>query len=426
LKRVKAWVFLFVLFMSISSFSHALNPEFTGYLRGGTGLNLVGGQQECFYNVGIPGNFLRLGNECGFYSELAAAFIHQTNEQAAGPYFKTQIRWMFSAKGTRQWEKTTDRDISAIEAFVQAGKFAEVPGEYWVGKRFYRDVDLAIFDWYYFADMSGVGAGVEGLPLGPGTFSLAHLIQANDSLTTSVGKPVLQALDLRWKNLPVGHQRLDLWGVYAWAPASHDASTQYVASQGSSLASKFYGSWGEGHNTLSFLYGQGAMKDLNIYGSSAVPATDSGANRAWTLRVVEDWKKDVTDTWALMLALAAEVGDNGTPTKKHREWQGVGVRPLYYVTDRFQWVFEAGYTRLRNEAEVDGNGKAVGERGLGRITLAPQLSFGKGIWSRPVLRAYLSHSFWTASNRSYVASAAPSVAEKNAGTSLGYQFEAWF
>ncbi|MGZ3796319.1 MAG: carbohydrate porin [Pseudobdellovibrionaceae bacterium] len=424
---------LFLLFIfEMSSSSYALEADFGAYLRGGTGLNAEGGQQECFFNEGIPGNFMRLGNECGFYSELIFSFNNKKPEEGNANYFKTQLRLEFNSKGTRQWEPKGDRDINQIEAFVSAGGFAEIPGDYWIGKRFYRDVDLHIFDWYYYADMSGVGAGVENLPLGVGKFSVAHLIQGNETLTsTSVGRPVLQALDLRWKNLQwkdlLGEQYLNLWGVYAWAPASSDATNSYVASRGYSAAARLQGPVLKGNNNFSLLYGKGPMKDFNIYANSAVLSTDDSQNKAWTFRVVEDWVADVTDKWALMVGAAAEFGDNGTPTQNHRQWQEVGVRPIYFVTDRFQWVFEVGYSRIKNDSEVvAGSGELLGERGLGRITVAPQLSIGKGIWLRPVMRAFLSHSFWTTSNRSYIADAAPTFKDKNEGTTLGYQFEAWF
>jgi maltoporin len=412
---------------AISSSSWALEADFNGYLRGGAGLNLEGGQQECFYNAGIPGNFLRLGNECGFYSELAAIFSNKKASEGDANYFKTQVRLEFNSKGARQWEPLGDRDINQVEAFVSAGGFAEILGDFWIGKRFYRDADVHIFDWYYFADMSGVGAGVENLRVGVGKFSFAHLIQAHEILTaTSVGRPVLQALDLRWKNLPVGDQSLFLWGVYAWAPASSDATVSYVDTTGYSVAGRLNGPVLDGNNNFALLYGKGTMKDLNIYGNSALTSTDDSQNKAWTVRVVEDWNRDVTDKWAVMVAAAGELGDNGTATKAHREWQDVGIRPIYFVTDKFQWVFETGYSRVKNDAEVDGNGAPVGERGLGRFTIAPQLSIGKGMWMRPVMRAFVSHSMWTTSNRSYVAGAAPTFKDKNEGTTLGYQFEAWF
>jgi len=403
----------------------ALDADFIGYLRGGTGLNFQGGKQECFYNQGIPGNFLRLGNECQFYSEIATVFHHKRPSADDPAFFRTQVRLMFNAQGTRQWEPASNRDINQIEAFVTAGGLAEIPGEIWVGKRFYRDVDLHIFDWYYYADMSGVGAGIENIEMGTGVFSFAHLIQTNDDIQTDVGHPVLQALDLRWHKIPVSTQQLNFWGVYAWAPAGNDGTTEYVSSNGYSLAVRMDGPWGEGHNNVSLMYGRGTMKDFNIYGNSAVPATDDSQNRAWNIRFVEDWNKNVTDRWAFMLGLAAEYGDSGADQNSNRYFCALGARPIYYVTDRFQWVLEFGYSRLRNEAEQSG-GEPVGERDLARITLAPQISFSKSIWGRPVLRAYVTHSMWNSANKNFIAVSAPSFAQETSGTSFGYQFEAWF
>ncbi|WP_413287708.1 carbohydrate porin [Bdellovibrio sp. HCB337] len=423
MKRVVALLWILI---GTSASSFALEGDFTGYLRGGTGLNLQGGQEECFNNEGIPGNFLRLGNECGFYSELAIVFSNKKADENDGAYFRTQMRITTDSRGTRQWERAADRDMSQIEAFVTAGGFSEVAGDFWIGKRFYRDVDLYIFDWYYFADMSGVGAGVENIPLGSGKFSLAHLIQANDTVSSSVGKPVLQAIDLRWKTLPVRDQLLYLWGVYAWAPRSTEGVNEYVKTDGYSLSARVSGPLATGNNNLSLMYGKGTMKDFNIYANSALPETNDSQNRAWTIRVVEDWQKEVSARWAVLFALAGEIGDNGTDTLKHREWQAIGIRPIYFVSDRFQWVFETGYSRYKNDAEVDGLGNPIGARELGRVSLAPQLSLSKSIWVRPVMRAFVAYSFWTDSNKTYVDNKAPSFADKNAGMSFGYQFEAWF
>lgn len=417
----------FLMFMVLGDIAYSMDAEFSGYLRGGTGINFVGGQQECFYNSGIPSNFMRLGNECGFYSELAFLFHHKKADAVDPVYFTTQIRLGFTSKGTRQWEAAANRDMRQLEAFVKTGGFADFLGDIWIGKRFYRDVDLHIFDWYYYADMSGVGAGIENIPAGEGYFSFAHLIQANDDLsTTSVGRPVLQALDFRWHSLPLfADQKLNAWGVFAWAPASSDATQEYVATNGYSLAARLQGPVSTGNNNITLMYGKGAMKDFNIYANSALPSSDDSQNRAWTLRFIEDWHRDVSDRWALMFGFAAELADNGTDENNHRQWQEIGIRPIYFVSDRFQWAFETGYSHIKNEAELDG-GVSVGDRELLRVTVAPQLSINKSIWGRPVMRAFLSHSFWNKSNRSFIAGEAPTFRDKSEGTSFGYQFEAWF
>lgn len=417
---------LYFVMTLVSMRAQALDADFLGYLRGGTGLNLLGGKQECFYNQGIPGNFLRLGNECSFYSELVLVFHHKKPTETDSAFFRTQVRLEANAQGTQQWEPAANRDVNQIEAFVTAGGLAEIPGDIWVGKRFYRDVDLHIFDWYYYADMSGVGAGIENIKTERGFFSVAHLIQTNETVTTDKGKPTLQALDLRWAKLSVAEdQYLNFWGVYAWAPAGNDGTTEYVASNGYSLAARLEGKLADGYNNLALMYGKGTMKDFNIYASSAVPATNDSQNRAWSARVVENWNKEITEHWGVMFGLAGEYGDSGATTDSRRFYYEIGVRPIYAMTDRIQWMMEFGYSRIENQAEKDA-GEPVGERDLSRITLAPQISFSRSIWGRPVLRAFISHSFWNKNNKSYVATSAPSFNDKQEGTSFGYQFEAWF
>lgn len=418
-------VLLMLMTLSVSSF--AMDADFTGYARGGAGLNFEGGQQECFFNSEIPNNFMRLGNECGFYAELAFRFHHKKASSGDPVYFSTQVRWGMQSKGTRQWESAANRDVSQLEAFVKAGGFTEISGDLWIGKRFYRDVDLHIFDWYYYADMSGVGAGIENIPLSEGTFSLAHLIQGNDDVTgTTVGRPVLQAVDLRWKDLPTfAEQKFNVWSVFAWAPESSDATKTYRSNQGYSLATRLQGGLGRGNNNLTLMYGKGAMKDFNIYAKSALPESEERENKAWTVRVIEEWHMDVTERWAFMLGVAAESADNGASVNNGRHWQEVGLRPIYYSTDHLQWVYEVGYSHINNEAELK-SGSHVGDRELVRVTVAPQLSLSKSIWGRPVMRMFLSHSFWNTANQSYVGKEAPTFIGKTEGTSFGYQFESWF
>lgn len=417
---------LTMLVTLVSLNAYAMDAEFLGYLRGGTGLNLLGGKQECFNNQGIPGNFLRLGNECSFYSELAFVFNHKKPSETDSAFFKTQVRLQSSAKGTRQWEAASNRDLNQIEAFVSAGGIAEIPGDLWVGKRFYRDVDLFIFDWYYYADMSGVGAGIENIKTDSGNFAVAHLIQADETVTTNKGKPVLQALDFRWSKLPVAADTyLNFWGVYAWAPNGVNGATEYVANDGYALATRLEGKLGDGYNNLALLYGKGAMQGFNIYGDTALLTTDEYKKKGWTVRLVENWNKDVSDRWAVMFAVAGEYNDSGADADSRRFFYEAGIRPIYFVSDRVQWMLELGYSRIEDQSEKVG-GEKVGERDLSRITLAPQISFSKSIWGRPVLRAYLTHSMWNKNNMAKVATDAPSFADKQSGTSFGYQFEAWF
>lgn len=424
--RMKRITVILVIIL-LASTSFALEADFNGYLRGGTGVNFQGGKQQCFYNSGIPFNFLRLGNECDFYSEIGMAFHHKKPDVNDPVFFMTVTRLVMQGKGTRQWEPALNRNIAQLEAYVSAGGFSEIPGAFWVGKRFYRDVDVHIFDWYYYADMSGVGAGWENIPVGSGKFAVAHLIQSDDDLDeTSSGVPVLQALDLRWKDVVISEtQNINLWAVYAFAEGGTEGATTYVPTNGYSLSARWSGKFLGGHNNFTLMYGAGAMSGLNIYGSVRVPSTDESQNRAWTWRVVEDFNHDLSDRWGVIFSAAAQKSDNGKSTDSAQNWLAVGVRPVYEISDRFQLLFEAGFSRINSESENTA-GEYVGDRDLSRISIAPQISFNKSIWGRPVMRAYLSHSMWSDSNKAVIVPATSTFADKNAGTNFGYQFEAWF
>ncbi len=303
---------LFVLLSTSSNLAHALDVDYFGYLRGGTGSTSYGGKQECFNNSGIPGNALRLANECSFYSELGFTFNHMKPAATDPFFFKTVVRLQFSALGNRQWEGKTNRDFNHTEAYVEAGGLNEIPGSLWVGKRMYRDADLSIFDWYYYADMSGVGAGIEDIPMGTGTFAVAHMIQATDT-AASAERPALQAIDLRAKNIELSeNNKINFWGAYAWASRGTDAGgVEIVKTSGYAFATRLSSKLLGGNNNASIAYGKGAMSGLNIYGNIRVPATNDSPNRAATVRLVNDWTRDVTDKWSLAVAVAGEKADNG-------------------------------------------------------------------------------------------------------------------
>ena len=192
--------------------------------------------------------------------------------------------------------------------------------------------------------MSGVGGGVENIKIGPGKFSFAHLIQANDDLTTTttVGRPVLNAIDLRYREVDVGmNSSMHFWGAYAWAPASKTATADYTRTDGYAVGSRVHTKVGPAENEFAVLYGHGAMKDMNIYGNSAVPTATDRQNSAWNARIIEDWHRDVTDKVSIQFGAAINEGRTGNADNNRLQWQEIGVRPIYYFTDRVQMLFRS-------------------------------------------------------------------------------------
>lgn len=402
--------------------------DFSGYFRAGTGTNLRGGKQECFPNPGSPTNEFRLGNECGIYGELAFKAIHKKSTRESPGFFNTLYRLSLSPKGYRQWEQdkfVTNKEstLNLTEAFAEGGQF-EVPFVLWAGKRYYRQIDAHVNDWFYFANIGGVGAGVDQIPLGPGQLALAHLMQTSDT-ATSRGQPQLQFIDLRWNDIKINRrEKIFVWTGYGFAPDGKEAAgstspKNYVATKGWVFGVRYNLTLKGGFNDFAILYGHGNMESLGL--SDASPTEESNLNKAYRYRVVNNFAQEISPNFSLLGVVAAELTHNGNTDKSRGEWQSLGLRPTYYQTDRFHWVLELGYSRIKKQSEDDGK-----VRDLTRLTLAPSYTLGKSTWSRPVLRAYFTKSFWNANNKGRLAAEAPSFAGQGEGEAFGYQMEVWF
>jgi maltoporin len=411
--------------------------DFSGYLRAGSGTNSHGGVQECFYNSGASSNEMRLGNECGVYAELGFGFWHLRPTPQDPGFFKSQFRFSFSPEAYRLYDRIpatnnpefdrafSNRGLNLTEIFTQGGKFHDFPLEAWIGKRFYRDADVHIMDWYYFGDMSGVGAGIMQND-GDRTWALAHLIQGSD-VRADRGISTIQALDFRYHFNLIDQREFHIWSVYGWSPAGENQTNpaqKYIAGRGEILGFRYRQRFTNGFTDGAVIYGHGLMSTLNLY--NANPAVSEAVNKGATLRLVgQDVRENLGD-WALLSAVAWEKRDSGQDRDSASEWQSASVRPVYMISDHRQLAVELGHSRIRVDAERNANGSITGWRELTRITMAPQLSLRKGLWGRPVLRMFYTQSFWNTANRTFVAGSAPSFLEDNNGTSFGYQVEAWF
>jgi maltoporin len=410
--------------------SHAADAELHGYLRAGTGTNGKGAKEECVYNRGSPANEFRLGNECTIYGETALA-ARLLKPEADKPWFNVGTRLAYSPPGNSSFEDAPvgGQNVQVVEAFVEAGNIDGSPLTYWAGKRFYRDVDLYMFDWYYFAQMNGNGAGVGNIPLGSGKAAAAYLVETG-STRTNLGKNSVQVADLRWGDVKLGNDdALNFWAAYGSAPGGTDATSgaQYVPRDGYLGGVRWRHALPLGFNDFAVLYGYGLMEGLNIYGTPTLQTTASPQKRAWRGRVVEHLSFQPTQRFAFHFGAAVEDWD---PRKANIDsrglWWAVGVRPVYFFTQHWQLAFEAGHSEIRIRDERDSAGAPVPVRQLTRLTLAPQLSLGGDLWARPVLRAFYSRSFWNTANRTFVAQDAPSFAGATSSTAVGVQTEVWF
>lgn len=422
---LQAFFFLLTVSFHFNSSAKEITKDFSfsGYLRAGTGSTNKGGGQECIQNSGASSNEFRLGNECGFYGESTFRVYHLRGQDNLDPYFFTQLTLAFNPAGKKLFENDTNqKDINLVEAYVEAGQIENKPYSYWIGKRFYRENDAHIYDWYYFADMSGVGAGVGKVPLAGGQLHVAHLIQKSNE-TTTVGTPTLQFIDVRLKEIALGsNQKMMVWTGYGWIPEGKSISqgTRYESGQGHLLGFKHQLSHSLGSNETALIYGYGVMESLNLYNTSTLRSEDAYKNSAERYRLVEVWTYDAGIDWSFQAVAAAEMSDSKARQDSKSYWYSAGIRPLLKLTDHYQIAFELGHSRVYIESEK------LGERELSRVTIAPQLSLSRSFWARPVMRAFVSYSTWNDANTSRVTTSAPAFTGLTQAFNIGYQAEVWF
>ena len=410
---------LFSSFLALNIYAADIKDlEMFGYARAGSGTNTLGGDQECFYNQGSGGwggigrNEFRLGNECSNYLEIAFKFNHIKTDTKK---VYTQFRVSNSHDGKDATESSS-QSTNFVEAFAEMQGLNDMPLSFWVGKKFYRDQDVYMDDYYYFGSMNGNGAGVGNIDLLGGKLSLAYLRKVSDT-KTNVGVQGLTVYDARLKDIKLSDSLKEhFWIAYGHAPESTNTSSgvRYRKSNGFILGTLFDLSFGSaGFNHTAIMFGHGLMSSFNLYGDTLTSPGSSQSSEK-RLRFVNHTTFDINANWAFHLSVNHErliVHDN-----VKEQWMGLGIRPIYRVTQNFHLVTEAGSSIVQNG----------GAKKLTRLTFAPQLSINENIWGRPVLRAFYTHSFWSENNKINIAQNAPAYAKKTAGGSYGVQMESFF
>lgn len=410
---------LFISLFSTDSFAIEIKDvDLFGYARAGVGTNTLGGDQECFYNQGTGGgsgigrNEFRLANECSNYLELGLKFNHLKSDTKK---VFTQFRLANSHNGQDATESSS-QSTNFVEAFAEIEGMNDLPWNFWVGKKFYRDQDVYIDDYYYFGSMNGNGGGVGNIDFLNAKLSLAYLRKVSDT-RTNVGTQGITVYDARLKHLQLTpYLKQNVWAAFGHAPAATNSTSgvKYQKTNGYIVGILFDINLNDkGFNHFAVMFGQGLMNNFNLYGDSLITAGNQQSNQK-RLRLINHTTMDLNERWAFHLSVNHERLMLKSQTTE--QWLGLGIRPLYKVTPHFHLVSEVGSSIVQNGST----------KRLTRFTFAPQLSINDNIWGRPVLRAFYTHSFWNKNNQANVAQNAPSYAAKLAGGSYGLQMESFF
>ena len=384
--------------------------DFHGYFRAGAQASTQGGEVYCLGNGNIGHKVGRLGDECDTYAELTL------NQEV---YNKANNKWTLNtlvAYGTAEGNRDLQGDswqgvggdgpwngqrLSIRELWT--GYQTDAGYQIWAGKRFYQRKDIHILDLYYLNN-SGYGAGIEGIDVGAGNLAFAVTKWANDG-TSDYNRNVYK-LDARWNGIPVGPLgNLDASVIYALpfiseqqeANAAGNARTNRansgalvtldlntaVNSDSVNLMNHFVVQYG----TNGFGYiGQNG----NHAGDNYTPDLDDTGVR------VIDWGTLDAGNFGLGYSLIWAHVDNGddhhaagaTWTTERSGWiYSIVLRPEYKWTEFTRTTLELGYSSQKTNGWM-----APGEDpDVYKVTLAQQFTPGKGFWTRPAIRFYVSY-----------------------------------
>lgn len=406
------------------------NFEFSSYFRAGTGTSSRGGDQECFNNSGSQGNEFRLGNECGIYGEMRFDAFFPVGGKSRERNFKMASRFDFFPNGHTAADVNQDIDgtyknvYRAVELYIEANNIFNNGHTYWIGKKYNRTVDAHMMDFFYTQNINGMGAGIKGIKTSNGKVSFAQMREIEDIVVGGTrydkGRLGTTFWDARWDDFELAkNHNLYFWLGYGHAPGGKNAGVNYAQASGKVGAIRYRYSDEDHTNDFSVTYGDKLMESLQLGGDASPIAGNNTEGQKNRLRVVDHYTGKITENlFSHFIMVYEKAAINAT---KNQTWLSLGARPVYFFNDHFSLAVEVGQSEVKNDTET------TGKRTLTRFTIAPQLSLDRGIWSRPVLRAFYTHSSWNDANKSYVAaSGAPSYATRTSGSSFGFQGEIWF
>ncbi|MDN2710851.1 carbohydrate porin [Janthinobacterium sp. SUN118] len=382
--------------------------EYHGYFRAGLGSSTDSrGPQSCY---GLGGNTMRyrLGNECDTYGEFE--YQKEMARSANGVSFVGHI--MVAAYTPSS--AVSDADLSMSKMYVEAKNIPALNGgTAWIGKRYYMRPDIHMLDLQYI-NMNGTGGGIDQYKLGPGRISYGFF-KDND-------KPGNSAIrqNLVYQGIPVNQDGTLEVLTTLITPDKKDSSSH--SGWQATVLHKQDKVWG-GANTFGIQYGVGPGTGAGGQCCDRMGTTGSIRNGSdvTRLRIFNSLWIQPTPEWsAEMIAIVQR--DKSDASGGSSTWTTLGVRPVYAVNDNFKLQFELGTDRVTSPT-----GGAA--QRLTKLTFAPTLTAGKGYWSRPELRAFVTYGKWNDAATPAVNKAnesGPVYGNATSGTSFGLQVETWF
>ncbi|MFQ2919389.1 maltoporin [Aeromonas allosaccharophila] len=369
----------------------AFAVDFHGYFRSGIGVSdngdmqVLGDQQK--HRVG------RLGNEDDTYGEIQLGQeVYNKNNQT---FYVDSMFTMKTDFQSRDWEDTaSDSSNFALRQLnVQAKNLFGGNETLWAGKRFYQRHDIHISDTYYW-DVSGAGAGVENIEVGPGKLSVA--VTRNDPWEAVTGtKDTIDTnvFDIRYAGIPLWTDAsLEVGYDFAMAnPTDEQDKLNPNINDGHMLTAELTQSMLGGFNKTVVQYFMDGLAAQGVsYGSGSGSGLQSNSSSGDGFRLINWGVLPVGDKvefgHQLIYAQAKDFTEWGTQYDDKDTFSAV-VRPMYKWNDVMKTIAEVGYfkdnqtTKGGVESSTDGT----------KYTLAQAWSAGSSWWARPEIRVFASY-----------------------------------
>lgn len=388
--------------------------DYSGYFRANTGSNSAKGGQACFGLAGA-GSKYRLGNECGIYGEfMLGQEVARTDD---GSIFKANIMLNLSNNQVSDPSlKSSSSDIGLPQIYLAASNLPELAGATaWMGRRYYKREDIHLIDFFYW-NPSGIGAGLEDLPLGDNGLKFSYALLRDDSHTYPIGNGAGDSatrhdLQLRGLKTNPGGQ-LEFGAAIISADSAianrHGGNMLTVQHRQSALLG--------GENKLAVQYGRGAGVANGATGSTA------NGNDVRRFRLVEGLYFQPTTTFGGQL-VAVHQKDSANDPALASTWNTLGGRIAYGLTPHIKLLGDLGHDRV---TPLGGT-----TRMLTKYSLALALSAGPGYFTRPEMRLFYTHANWNDAARSTAAtgdalSATGVFGNTNRGSVMGFTAESWW
>ncbi|MCG9698694.1 maltoporin [Vibrio natriegens] len=375
----------------------AFAVDFHGYMRAGVGVSGDGGQQVTFEKNKIG----RLGNEGDIYGEVQLGQEVYNNN---GKTFYVDSMVAMTSNGSNDWESTStncglndagdavecvdDAQFALRQFNVQAKGLLNFAPEatLWAGKRFYQRHDVHISDFYYW-NISGAGAGIEGIEAGPGKLSFAWVRNDRSDITDEGNDgdaANVNTLDLRYAGLSLwSNASLEMGLDYAIVNETEDASNSTKdAKNGVMVTAELTQGLDSGFNKTVFQYGtEGYSKAFAFYGDGSWYGAEAN-DGADGYRIINWGVIGLGDNWELGHQLVYGVGNDMWDGQDKWETFSVVARPVFKWDENNKTIFEAGYA-------IDDNDGF--ESTYGKMTVAQAWSAGSSFWARPEIRLYATY-----------------------------------